>query len=36
MILIIEDDPAINKLLCGILNKSGYETERIYRPSDGA
>lgn len=27
MILIIEDDPAINKLLCGILNKSGYETE---------
>ena len=27
MILIIEDDPTINSLLCGILNKSGYETE---------
>lgn len=26
MILIIEDDPTINALLCGILNKSGYET----------
>lgn len=27
MILVIEDDPTINALLCGILNKSGYETE---------
>ena len=27
MILIIEDDSTINALLCGILNKSGYETE---------
>lgn len=27
MILVIEDDPTINALLCGILSKSGYETE---------
>ena len=27
MILIIEDDSTINALLCGILNKCGYETE---------
>lgn len=32
MILVIEDDPTINALLCGILNKSGYETESA---SDG-
>lgn len=32
MILIIEDDPAINSLLCGILEKSGYEVESA---SDG-
>lgn len=27
MILVIEDDPAINSLLCGILKKSGYEVD---------
>lgn len=32
MILVIEDDSAINSLLCGILNKSGYETDSC---SDG-
>ena len=32
MILVIEDDPTINALLCGILNKSGYETKSA---SDG-
>lgn len=29
MILIIEDDPAINSLLCGILEKNGYEAEFV-------
>ncbi|MBO4638003.1 MAG: hypothetical protein J5685_12785 [Clostridiales bacterium] len=32
MILIIEDDPAINSLLCGILEKNGYEA----RSGEGA
>ena len=27
MILVIEDDPTINSLLCGILKKSGYEVD---------
>ena len=27
MILVIEDDPTINALLCGILKKSGYEVD---------
>ena len=35
MILIIEDDQMINKLLCKVLNDSGYETNSAYDGEDG-
>lgn len=35
MILIIEDDQMINKLLCKVLTDSGYETESAYDGEEG-
>lgn len=35
MVLIIEDDKMINKLLCKVLNDSGYETDSAYDGEEG-
>ena len=35
MVLIIEDDKMINKLLCKVLNDSGYETDSAFDGEEG-